>query len=140
MAEAPRVPFSDEEAASWLSGSVFRKQTAGRGLPKLWYTEGVRGEPQVAQPTQAKLVLCLGLLMAIAAIQILPQVDLPDTTFHEDSSPQVTKSNVSVALFAVQPLSVLRLNRASSTLLERRIIAQHPSNKPLMALLSELRC
>lgn len=36
-------------------------------------------------------ILLLALLVMIGLIQILPQVDLPDTAFHEDTAPVVTK-------------------------------------------------
>jgi hypothetical protein len=36
-------------------------------------------------------LLLLVLLVTIGLIQVLPQVDLPDTAFHEDTAPVVTK-------------------------------------------------
>lgn len=34
------------------------------------------------------------MLAIIAVIQVLPQVDLPDTAFHEDTAPVVTKFRI----------------------------------------------
>lgn len=36
-------------------------------------------------------ILLMMLLLMIGLIQVLPQVDLPDTAFHEDTAPVVTK-------------------------------------------------
>jgi hypothetical protein len=36
-------------------------------------------------------ILLLVVLVTIGLIQVLPQVDLPDTAFHEDTAPVVTK-------------------------------------------------
>jgi len=42
--------------------------------------------------TTPQMAMLLPLLVVIAVIQVLPQVDLPDTAFHEDTAPIVTKS------------------------------------------------
>jgi hypothetical protein len=39
----------------------------------------------------------LGILLLIGLIQVLPQVDLPDTAFHEDTAPLVMKFRVASA-------------------------------------------
>lgn len=39
----------------------------------------------------------LGILLIIGLIQVLPQVDLPDTAFHEDTAPVVTKFRATAA-------------------------------------------
>ena len=36
-------------------------------------------------------IVLMVLLVTIGLIQVLPQVDLPDTAFHEDTAPVVTK-------------------------------------------------
>ena len=43
-------------------------------------------------------VLLLALLVLIGMIQVLPQVDLPDTAFHEDTAPIVLKFRSTAAL------------------------------------------
>jgi hypothetical protein len=45
--------------------------------------------------TQAAILLPL--LIVIAVIQVLPQVDLPDTAFHEDTAPIVSKTRAVAA-------------------------------------------
>ena len=42
----------------------------------------------------AQFVLCAVVLTTIALVQVLPQVDLPDTAFHEDTAPVVMKYRV----------------------------------------------
>jgi hypothetical protein len=40
----------------------------------------------------SQVAILLPLLMVVALTQVLPQVDLPDTAFHENSAPVATKS------------------------------------------------
>ena len=40
----------------------------------------------------SKMAILLAMLLVIAIIQVLPQVKLPETAFHGDSAPTVTKS------------------------------------------------
>jgi hypothetical protein len=52
-------------------------------------------------------ILLLSLLAIIGMIQVLPQVDLPDTAFHEDSSPVVTKfRSISAPVMPVRVASI----------------------------------
>lgn len=55
--------------------------------------------PIVAKWNVAPVVsfLLLGILLIIGLIQVLPQVDLPDTAFHEDTAPVVAKFRVTAA-------------------------------------------
>ena len=45
------------------------------------------------------------LLTVIALVQVLPQVDLPDTAFHEDSAPIVRKLRV-ISVSTMAPIAV----------------------------------
>ena len=42
--------------------------------------------------TTGQIALLLPLLVVVALIQVLPQVDLPDMAFHENTAPIITKS------------------------------------------------
>ena len=53
----------------------------------------------------SQVSVLLFLLAVIFLIQILPQVDLPDTAFHEDTAPVVTKFRSTTGLsFAIAPV------------------------------------
>jgi hypothetical protein len=59
----------------------------------------------------AQFVLLAVVLTIIALVQVLPQVDLPDTAFHEDTAPIVTKSRalsapVAITIRPITPTSV----------------------------------
>src|SRR5690242_10139536 len=43
----------------------------------------------LARITRIKFVLIVGVILAVCTVQVLPQVDLPDTAFHEDEAPTV---------------------------------------------------
>src|SRR5262249_6274890 len=43
------------------------------------------------------IAILLPLLVVVALTQVLPQVDLPDTAFHEDTAPMITKSRAITA-------------------------------------------
>lgn len=55
-------------------------------------------------------ILLMVLLLTIGLIQVLPQVDLPDTAFHEDTAPVVTKFRASSA--PALPVVVVSLGMA----------------------------
>jgi len=73
--------------------------------------------PIVAKWNVAPIVsfALLGILMLIGLIQVLPQVDLPDTAFHEDTAPMVVKFRVAalpvmlaaITSFRPQPSTIL---------------------------------
>jgi hypothetical protein len=96
-------------------------------------------EVEVAQ----RWAILVPLLIVIAIIQVLPQVDLPDTAFHENTAPIVVKSraiaapilNISVArkLVTFNPMFSFPLRETSSA-------SAHLANRPLPILLSVLIC
>jgi hypothetical protein len=94
----------------------------------------------------AQLAMLLPLLVTIAVIQVLPQVDLPDTAFHEDTAPIVTKSRaLSAATLGVGiQRAGLHYVQNVQTAIEfvRKVpaMAAHPVNQVLPILLSTLLC
>lgn len=85
------------------------------------------------------LLLCL--LFVIALIQVLPQVDLPDTAFHEDTAPTVTKFRI----FDAPAVSVLTIVSQLHCEFQQfpRVCSRtsiHSVNEPLPILLSALLC
>ena len=94
--------------------------------------------------SRAQLAMLLQLLIVIAVVQVLPQVDLPDTAFHGDSAPIIVKSRaVSVPALGVAipgtllaPLAAVPATVASET----SPITVHPVNEFLPILLSTLLC
>lgn len=91
----------------------------------------------------SKIGLLLLLLMVIAVIQVLPQVDLPDTAFHEDSAPSVAKSR----LVAAPSLIVLpaetefpSIESVGFSAAQFLSIAVHPANQSRSILFSALLC
>ena len=92
----------------------------------------------------SQVVILFLLLIVVAITQVLPQVDLPDTAFHEDTAPIVTKARAVAA--PVLDVAVPRhpitnaltawlpaIPEGSSTLLYR-------SSRSLQILFSALLC
>ena len=81
-----------------------------------------------------QLAILYSLLIVVAIIQVLPQVDLPDTAFHEDTAPIVTKSRAVAApvLSAVIWCKCVTWHRTATL----AIIAEKPSPTPHRANLS----
>jgi hypothetical protein len=81
-----------------------------------------------------QLAFLYSLLIVLAIIQVLPQVDLPDTAFHEDNAPIVTKSRIVAAplLSAVIGRNCITWNRPTTL----AIISEKPSTSPHRANLS----
>jgi hypothetical protein len=92
--------------------------------------------------TTSKLAVLLPILFFIAMVQILPQVDLPDTVFHEDSVPVVTRSHP-VSAPAIGSLEGADLSRSVSFSLFGRFDLQltaHPVSESRHILFSTLLC
>jgi hypothetical protein len=90
-----------------------------------------------------RMGVLLVMLGVIALILVLPQVDLPDTAFHEDNAPAVQKTRIAstpavVVLTVRSRLSFLDENRTPRY--ERRVLAAHPISTPLPILHSALLC
>lgn len=84
--------------------------------------------------------LLLYLLFVIVTVQVLPQVDLPDTAFHEDSVPVAVKfRSVAPPVAAIAPVSVIQ-NQAVFSVFTPRDTPPHPTNEPLISLFSVFRC
>jgi len=89
-----------------------------------------------------------GILVAIVAliaiIQVLPQVDLPDTTAHEDDIPVIEKARLAVSpvLLLISVRSALAV--AAETRLQSRkdhLAADHPASSLCLPILhSALLC
>jgi hypothetical protein len=78
-----------------------------------------------------QIAVLLPLLMAIALIQVLPQVDLPETAFHEDSAPIVMKSR---AVSAPAPTIVASVGQGAT----QSISVVAGDNSPVAAFLVKL--
>jgi hypothetical protein len=86
--------------------------------------------------------MILTLLIVVAVIQVLPQVDLPDTAFHENTAPIVTKSRaIQVPTFdLLLKITVPLCAPEVVAFISDCLIATHPHTKPLPILLSTLLC
>ena len=87
--------------------------------------------------------ILLPLLIVIALTQILPQVDLPDTAFHEDTAPIVTKFRAVAA--PVLTITMLRdlvtyARMASLAALPNLCTGTRRTNRPLPILFSVFLC
>jgi hypothetical protein len=89
------------------------------------------------------IFLLIGLLLIIGLIQVLPQVDLPDTAFHEDTAPVVTKFRASSAPVLPVTVAAVHLNffqLASESLWEPDGHLTHDGANFVPILLCSLRC
>ena len=71
----------------------------------------------------ASSTLLIAILLVIGMIQILPQVDLPDTAFQEDTAPMVIKSRgiaAPVMVHAPAPSKLISHDKAFPELAESR--------------------
>jgi hypothetical protein len=86
--------------------------------------------------------LLVPILIVIAVVQVLPQVDLPETAFHEDTAPVVIKSRA----LAVPVFSIDNLNRANDALrfiamtAVERLKMDPTGQNSIPLFLSTLRC
>jgi hypothetical protein len=71
-----------------------------------------------------QLAILFSLLMLVAIIQVLPQVDLPDTAFHENTAPIVTKSRVVAA-----PVLSVAMRQDCGTSLRTGTLATIPAER-----------
>ena len=97
----------------------------------------------VAPIPRWKWVLLMAELMLFAVILILPQVALPDFTFHGGSAPVVAKARIShvpVQVAMEVPANVLLLNRSFSLIKDS--VAELPSKEHdlRLSLLCTLIC
>jgi hypothetical protein len=71
--------------------------------------------------------ILLVIVALIAVIQVIPQVDLPDTTSHEDNLPVIEKARLAVA----SALFVGSLQRATAANMTSGLGISPPSKAPL---------
>lgn len=93
--------------------------------------------------TTVQMAMLVPLLIVIAVIQVLPQVDLPETAFHEDTAPIVMKSRVrAVPTFAVVLQRTVQGTVQSKPLIasEASASAEHLHQSSSLILFSTLRC
>jgi hypothetical protein len=89
-----------------------------------------------------RLALLVPILILIAVVQVLPQVDLPETAFHEDTAPVVVKSRA----LAVPVFTINDLNRAHDSLrfvaafADERVALDQATQASTPLVLSILRC
>ena len=78
--------------------------------------------PIVAKWNVAPIVsfALLGILMLIGLIQVLPQVDLPDTAFHEDTAPVVVKFRVAAVPVMLSAMTSFRPQPSTTPVSEFR--------------------
>jgi hypothetical protein len=76
------------------------------------------------------MLLLLVLLVAIGLIQVLPQVDLPDTAFHEDTAPVVTKFRATSA--PVMPVIAVTVRFGLFNVIPEYFL-ETPRNHPITA-------
>lgn len=86
-----------------------------------------------------------GLLVAalLVVVQVMPQVDLPDTIFQRDPTPTIAKSRAVTPLAHAVAISVTLLApfRAARELQrEGAAVPPHPVNRSLSLLFSALLC
>ena len=91
-----------------------------------------------------RLSLLTSVVVILALTQILPQVDLPDTAFHENDAPAVAKHRL-VPVLAVLPLfSLGQVQRSASPLAVSpgrfSLLPQHATAKSLRVLLAVFLC
>ena len=87
--------------------------------------------------------LLLALLLVIGLIQVLPQVDLPDTAFHEDTAPVVTKLRAVAAPILSSVIVRLDLQPSMATrseVRERYVRPSLASGNMVPILLCSLLC
>lgn len=93
--------------------------------------------------TSPRVAMLVPLLLVITVIQVLPQVDLPDTAFHEDTAPVVTKSRPApgstLALTVQGTFSVLGQTKPV-ILRDASTSSTHPHNRSPLILFSTLLC
>jgi len=90
------------------------------------------------------IAILLPLLVVVALIQVLPQVDPPDTAFHEDRAPIITKSRaIAAPVFCFargRDFVVAARATKSPTTGEWLSIPQHRSSLSLAILHSAILC
>ena len=87
--------------------------------------------------------LLLSILLLIGLIQVLPQVDLPDTAFHEDTAPAVMKFRVTSAPILSSAIVTSRPQLSSavaSDIREMSVRPSHTSGKLIPVLHCSLLC
>lgn len=91
-----------------------------------------------------QLAILCSLLIVVAMIQVLPQVDLPDTAFHEDTAPIVTKSRAMcrTVVSAVTEHDCVRWHGTATLAIipEKPLTTPHRANLPLPILLLAILC
>ena len=87
-------------------------------------------------------MILVAMLVVIVTVQVLPQVDLPDTAFHEDTAPVLTKFRaLSAPVAAVIARSIDSLTTPFSRLTAERSSAPvHLDSRCIPILLCCLTC
>jgi hypothetical protein len=89
-----------------------------------------------------KLLLLALMLVVIGLIQVLPQVDLPDTAFHENEAPAVAKFRLVSApvIVSITVATGLIFETATVTPKHLSVPVHQSTSAPLPALLSVFLC
>jgi hypothetical protein len=90
-----------------------------------------------------RMAILVSVLVLIAAIQVLPQVDLPDTAFHGGTAPILMKARaVSAPIFVVATQGALFISFPLLAVIvdEASAKAAHPFNRSLPILFSTFLC
>jgi hypothetical protein len=89
-----------------------------------------------------KTALLLPILLLIAIIQVLPQVDLPDTVDQLGTAPIIAKSRTvsQQAFMAVIEIALLPVRTVRVNSREGSSMPSHPVNRSLPILFSTLLC
>jgi hypothetical protein len=90
-----------------------------------------------------QLAILVPLLILVAVIQVLPQIDLPDTAFHRGTAPIITKSrSVAAPAFnvVIQRSRVGYVHANTVASLENSLAATHRVDQSLPILHSALLC
>ena len=94
--------------------------------------------------TRALQLAVLGsALLVILSVQVLPELDLPDTSLHRGTAPFLTKSRVTptpAVLNATFPVWSGDTRDLSKTLHEQSLLHTVPLSNFLLTLLCSLRC
>ena len=78
-----------------------------------------------------KFTIVASLLFLIAIIQVLPQVDLPDTVFHEDEAPAVAKFRLVPALLTMVLFAIAAVILRQAAARSADGLTLDPENRPV---------
>ena len=92
--------------------------------------------------SRISLLLAIALLAIVGLIQVLPQVDLPDTAFHEDETPAAARLSQEASPSSTDISADKESVREPKSTDRPRYLSQplHQSNSPLPVLLSAFLC